>query len=194
MRRLMLKGVGVIIFCFILFVFYTIATTRNHSPFDVATFSGKNLNVSMNYCRPYKKGRVIFGSLEEKALQPWGKYWRAGANEASEIAFDQDIVFGGKPVKAGRYRIYAFPEKDRWIIGLNTELEKWGYWEPDYTKDVMNVEVPSENTEKVVEQFTVYFSPAKGDTDSTTMFWEWDNVRVGIPVSAADATAVTSNR
>ena len=66
------------------------------------TAEGKNVKVS--YGQPSKKGRVIFGELV-----PYGKVWRLGANEATEITFEKDGSFGGKPVKAGTYTLFTIP-------------------------------------------------------------------------------------
>src|SRR5574343_608492 len=62
--------------------------------------------VSVSYGRPSKKGRVIFGELEK-----YGKVWRTGANEATEITFKKDGMFGGKSVKSGTYTLFTVPEK-----------------------------------------------------------------------------------
>jgi len=184
MRRLLLKGVGIGIFCFILFVLYTVATTRNHSPADVAKFEGDALNVEVHYCRPYKKDRLIFGSKSEGALQPWGTYWRVGANEATEIVFSADVRIEGKTVKAGRYRVYAIPGKEEWKIGLNEELGKWGYWKPNFDQDVMNFTVPSKELEQPVEQFTINFEAAP-EGKGTVMIWQWDTVEVRTKIHPA---------
>src|SRR5580692_41757 len=57
-------------------------------------------DVTVTYGRPYKKGREIFGKLE-----PFGKVYRCGADEATTITFAKDGTFGGKPVKAGTYTL-----------------------------------------------------------------------------------------
>ena len=49
------------------------------------------------YSRPQKQGRKVFGELVE-----YGKVWRLGANEATEIEFYKDVKIGGKKyLKAG---------------------------------------------------------------------------------------------
>ena len=63
---------------------YGLATTKSHSPAAKASYLNNGLNITINYYQPFKKGRVIFGKASEKALQPYGKYWRVGANEATK--------------------------------------------------------------------------------------------------------------
>ena len=61
------------------------------------TAEGKNVKVA--YGQPSKRDRVIFGELV-----PYGKVWRLGANEATEITFEKDGRYHRKPVKGGTYR------------------------------------------------------------------------------------------
>jgi hypothetical protein len=53
--------------------------------------SAEGKDVKVDYGQPSKRGRVIFGQLE-----PYGKVWRTGANEATEITFKKDVTFGGQ--------------------------------------------------------------------------------------------------
>src|SRR5690606_39069345 len=78
-------------------------------------------SIEINYSRPAKKGRVIFGDLV-----PYGKLWRTGANAPSKIKFGEDVTVGGVAVKAGEYALYTIPNKDSWEIILNTGLTNWG--------------------------------------------------------------------
>ncbi len=69
-------------------------------PSKNASISDKGLDIKVTYGGPFKKGRLIFGEEKDKALQPYGKYWRLGANAATEITFSKNVTFGGKPVNA----------------------------------------------------------------------------------------------
>lgn len=180
MLKKILIGLGVVVLGFVLFMVYVLATTRSHSPEAVATHSYDGLELSVKYCQPYKKGRVIFGEESEGALQPNGKYWRLGANDATEITFSADANFGGSPVSAGSYRMYAVPGADSWKVTLNSELGKFGAFEPDYDLDVISVNVAPSTSNTEVEQFTIDF-----DSDSTgvMMNFNWDKTVVSIPIT-----------
>src|SRR5690606_15950790 len=84
---------------------------------------------SITYCEPFKKDRDIFGGLV-----PYGKVWRTGANEATEITFKKDVTFAGVAVKAGTYSLFTIPEKGEWTIILNPELKQWGSYGYDKIK------------------------------------------------------------
>ncbi|MEM6799977.1 MAG: DUF2911 domain-containing protein [Bacteroidota bacterium] len=163
-------------------VLYTMLTTRNHSPKTTSDYSKDGLEMSIVYCQPFKKGRLIFGTTAEGALQPYGEYWRMGANEATEITLKQAVNFAGENLKAGSYVIYAVPGADSWTIGLNSELGRWGAWEVDHELDIMQVEVAAAAASQEYEQFTIEFE----EIDSATVHMNlmWDQTKVPVPIKA----------
>lgn len=137
------------------------------------------LSVRIDYSRPSKRGRLIFGTEQDSALQPYGKYWRLGANEATVFEFSKPVEIDNKKLEAGSYSVYAFPGPDSFEVGINQTWNRWGLGEPDYTKDVARFKVPVESVHSPVEQFTI--SLGEGDHD-VKIICEWDNVRFVIPV------------
>jgi DUF2911 family protein len=139
-----------------------------HSPHDTV----RTKDITITYGRPYKKGREIFGKLE-----PYGKVYRCGADEATQITFKKDVTFGGKPVKAGTYTLCAIPYADKWTVILNSKLGQWGAFSYDKYKDqdVVHVDVPVKNLSNPVEQLTI-----TADHGKVTL--SWDTVEVEVPV------------
>jgi hypothetical protein len=131
--------------------------------------------VRVIYSRPAKKEREVFGKLI-----PFGKMWRLGANEATEIKFYQDVTFGGKPVKAGTYALFAIPDQGEWTIVLNSELDHWGAYSYKENLDVLRVKVPIKSTTDVVENLAIAFE--KADAKAATMRIGWDKTMVEVPV------------
>ena len=162
------------------YIAYGFLTTRSHSPLTSAEGTFKDLTVSVDYCQPYMKGRLIFGEESEEALVPYGKYWRLGANDATEISFSQDVNFAGKSLAAGRYRMYAVPYSNKWEVSLNSQLGEFGYFEPDYSLDVIKVDVPVQASPNQLEQLTMSF-----DSDSTglRLNMAWDQTMVIVPIT-----------
>ncbi|SMD32043.1 Protein of unknown function [Reichenbachiella faecimaris] len=159
---------------------YGFMTHRSHSPLTSAEGKSGDLSVSVDYCQPSKKGRLIFGNESDDALVPNGKYWRLGANDATEITFSQDVNFAGEPIAAGRYRFYAVPNADNWELSLNSQLGEFGFFEPDYTLDVLKVKVPVKSNAQQLELLTMTF-----DSDSTglQLNMAWDETMVSVPIS-----------
>lgn len=150
------------------------------SPKGIANFEKEDLTVEVVYHRPFKKERLIFGAKEDKALVPYGEYWRLGANAATTFETSKDIAFAGRMLKAGIYRMYAIPEADHWIVALNEEAGKFGYSEPDYNKDVMRVNVTAAKLLTPIEQFTIEL---KEDGENLTLHMRWDTTAVAIPLN-----------
>jgi hypothetical protein len=155
------------------------------SPMDIAYYpnnfahdrkAGEKAAIRVTYSRPAKKGRRIFGELV-----PFGKVWRAGANEASEIKFYQDLELAGKTVKAGTYSLFTIPTEKVWTIILNRDLDYWGAYSYNEKNDVVRVTAPATNTNSVIENFTIQFDK-KGEQQGV-MKLAWDTLLVEVPFS-----------
>ena len=129
----------------------------------------------VTYSRPAKKDREVFGKLI-----PYGKVWRAGANESTEIKFYQDVMIQGKKVSAGTYSLFAIPNATEWIIVFNSDLDYWGAYSYNESKDVLRVTVPTKKEERVVENFTIQF--AKTGDNKAVMQLLWDTTSVEFTV------------
>ena len=69
--------------------------TKSFSPEAEAVFNRNRLKIQVDYCQPARKGRQIFGDSLH-ALVPYDKVWRTGANEATRLTLNRDVVFAGK--------------------------------------------------------------------------------------------------
>tara|TARA_B100000767_G_scaffold275585_1_gene313499 strand:- start:7496 stop:8041 length:546 start_codon:yes stop_codon:yes gene_type:complete len=150
------------------------------SPRDTVSFNKDELALEVDYSRPYKKDRLIFGSKEDGALVPYSAYWRLGANFATTFETNQEISFAGRPLQSGKYRVYAVPEEDHWLISLNSEFGSFGYTEPDYEEDIMSVNIASAKLMNPVEQFTIDFVETN---DSISLRFRWDTTAVSLPIN-----------
>ena len=126
------------------------------------------------YSRPQKNGRTIFGDLLE-----YGKVWRLGANEATEIEFYQNVKIGGTKVKKGRYTLYCIPYADKWTVIVNKETDTWGSFKYDTKKDVARIDVPVQKQSENTEAFTMVFEKA---TTGANLIMAWDDVKVNLPI------------
>ncbi len=127
------------------------------------------------YGQPLKRGREVFGALE-----PYGRVWRTGANEATEITTTKDLRIGGKTLKAGTYTLFTIPQKDKWKVLFNSDLGQWGAFKYDPAKDVLVTEVPVSQTPETYEAFTIRFDETRTGAD---MVLVWDKTRVAVPLT-----------
>jgi hypothetical protein len=179
MKKKLLIGLGAFALVVVAALAYLNLVVNKRSPIDTVTVSAGGVDAKVVYCRPYKKGRVIFGEESAGALVPFNKYWRLGANAATELHLAKNVLFAGKPVTAGTYRMYAVPGPTTWKVVLNSELG-WGYSEPDYSKDVLSVEVPAETASAPLEQFTISMA---GEGSGARMDFAWDSAVVHVPIA-----------
>lgn len=126
------------------------------------------------YSRPQKKGREVFGVLEQ-----FGKVWRFGANESTEIRLFKKVNIGGKNIKAGTYSLFAIPNKETWTIILNSQTDKWGAFSYDQSKDIVRVNVPVKILNKSIEYFSITFIPKDSGTN---LIASWDKTQVELPI------------
>lgn len=179
MKKKIYYGLGLMVIVVIGYVGYMAMVSRSLSPSKTTTFNHGGLDVTVTYCRPSKRGRLIFGEATG-ALVQYGKYWRLGANDATEITFSKNINFAGKPVDAGTYRMYAIPGANSWQVVLNSQLEQSGATEPDYTLDVVRVEVSAGTAQSETEVFTIDFA---SDGPTTNMTFVWDKTLITVPIT-----------
>ena len=127
------------------------------------------------YSRPQKNNRTVFGDLVE-----YGKIWRLGANEATEIELYKDVKIDNTRLKKGRYSLYAIPFQDKWTLIFNRETDIWGAFQYDDKKDVLRTQVKLEKQQEPIEAFTLLFD--KTDTGAN-MIMAWDNVKATLPIT-----------
>lgn len=150
------------------------------SPRDTATFEKNDLKLVVDYSRPFKKERLIFGEDADGALVPYSIYWRLGANFATTFESNKEISFAGRKLAAGKYRVYAVPEEDHWVITLNSEFGSFGYTEPNYEEDIMSVNIASAQLMNAIDQFTIDF--VEGE-NSLSLRFRWDIISVSLPIN-----------
>lgn len=173
MKKKIIIGAGV--FVIVLGVAFAYLNYRNRSlnARGTADLEQNGLKVSVTYNRPSVRGRLIFGTADQNPILEYGKYWRLGANEATEVTFSTDVTINGNAVKAGAYRIYTIPGEKTFEIRLNSELGKWGAFEPNYSLDVMTTTVESQTTISNVELFTIELNPIEGGISMSCRWGMW---------------------
>ena len=145
------------------------------SPMDVAAFPNSykisDKIVKVIYSRPQLNGRDLM------KLAPPEKIWRTGANEAAEITFYKDVIFGGKALKAGTYSLFTIPSYDGdWTVIINKARNVWGSYYYKQDQDIVRISGKTSKTEKNIEAFSMMF-----DKDMTLkMGWGKTVVSVSI--------------
>jgi len=130
--------------------------------------------ITVDYSSPRAKGRKIFGGLV-----PYGEVWRAGANEATTFVTDSDLMIGGTHVAAGKYTIFAIPNKDKWTLIVSKKTGAWGIPYPVADSDLARLDMKASTLPSAVENFTIGFDKS-GSGCTLRMDWETTRASVGI--------------
>lgn len=149
------------------------AQRQRASPHEKVEATIDGAKVSVEYGRPYAKGRQIFGGIV-----PFGKVWRTGADEATTLVTDRALVFGTTDVPAGTYTLYTIPGETAWTLVINKQTGQWGTQYAE-AQDLARVPMTRAATSAAVEQLTISLidTPAGGslkvewaDTSATADF------------------------
>jgi hypothetical protein len=133
--------------------------------------------ITITYESPSARWREesdIFG-----ALVPFGKIWRTGAGPGTKISFDKKVTIAGKPVAPGIYSLYSIPDKDEWVIILNTDTGAYNVFHHDPAKDVVRVTSKASRTSRYYPSlnFDIDFVP-----NNATVFISWLNTQVSFGI------------
>jgi len=141
---------------------------------QVVTQTAGFTDITITYSRPGVKGRTIFGGLV-----PYDKVWRTGANEATTIAFSDDVTINGQPLPKGTYSLHTIPGKDQWTIVFNNTANQWGSFNYDPAKDALRVTAKPHGDE--FHEWLTFEIPDVSP-DSATIAIKWANLAVPFTV------------
>lgn len=137
-----------------------------------ATIGGKKLSVA--YSAPSKRNRAIFGQLV-----PYGKVWRTGANAATTLTTEADLMIGSLHVPAGTYTLFTIPGEKEWTLIVNKQTGQWGT-RYDASHDLGRVKMAVSPVKQAVETFAIDLKPGKGNAGTLTM--TWDTTQASVPI------------
>jgi hypothetical protein len=148
------------------------AASNEAKPSPAATAAGKigTTDVTVSYSSPGVKGRKIFGGLE-----PYGKVWRAGANEATTVEFSKAVTVEGKALPAGKYGFFLIPTEKQWTVIFNKVPNQWGAFKYDEKQDALRVLVTPTKTAALTERLVYEVTP-KG------LVMRWENVEIPVAI------------
>ena len=137
----------------------------------------------MNYHRPLVNGRKIWGGLV-----PYGKVWRAGANENTTIEFSDPVSVEGKPLAEGVYGLHMIPNPDSCTVIFSKTNTGWGSYSYDQKDDALRVDVKPRPLAETKEALEFDFEDLKPTSTAVTLKWEKLGVPFTVSVNDADQT------
>lgn len=126
--------------------------------------------ISIVYHAPSARGRKMLGDIE-----PFGKVWRTGADNATTIEFSKAVKVEGKDLPAGKYELFTIPGEKEWTIIFQKFSNQWGAYSYKDSNDVLRVKVNSEKSPSFVETLKI------GVAGSQVKI-EWENTIVAFKI------------
>jgi Protein of unknown function (DUF2911) len=127
-----------------------------------------------SYGSPRRRGRSILG-----AVVPYARVWRTGANEATVLTFDKELIIGGAPVPAGAYSLWTIPKVDGSVqLIINRQHGQWGT-DYDSAQDLVRVPMKASTAPSPQENFAMDIS---GSGDSGELRISWDSFVWSVPI------------
>jgi hypothetical protein len=159
-----------LLFIALLTVTFGNAQDKPASPAAVANGKINAANITINYSSPSVKGRKIWGELV-----PFGKVWRAGANDATTFETDKDLTVEGSKLPAGKYSFFVIPNEKECIIIFNKDAKQWGAYKYKEKDDQIRVTVKQQIADSSTESL-VYNIKA----NSIVLSWEKWNIPISV--------------
>ena len=141
-------------------------------------------DVEVDYSRPNKNNRQIFG-----ALVPYEKLWRTGANAVTKIKFSKPVTLGGKQIPAGEYALFTIPTENEWTIILSKDAKVQSTADYKQENDAARLTAKPEPLPDTIETFTIGLGDVKGA--SATLNFLWDKTRVPVKLTTDDVEQVS---
>src|SRR6478609_5207654 len=133
--------------------------------------------IEVVYGRPVARGRALFGRLV-----PWDSVWHPGADSATRVSFDHDVLIEGHALKAGEYSLWFVPRQHLpWTVIFSRAAHVFHKPYPGPENDVLRVEVAPESVSHV-ETMAIYFPNVL--RDDAVMRIHWGEVAVPVRIKA----------
>ena len=135
-------------------------------------------DIEINYNRPSKRGRVVFGNLV-----PYGKIWRTGANSGTELTFSTDVTVAGSVINAGTYTLFTIPNEESWEVMLYSQTDLWSVprdWDESKIIFRSSFDANVSTDGDSMETFSIWIGNVTNNDCHLNM--GWDNTVVNIKI------------
>ena len=140
------------------------------SPYDSTTARLGAAKVTVRYSRPRARGRVVPGNLI-----PYDQVWRTGANAATVLETDRDLVIGTTPVPAGRYTLFTISTRTGSTLVVSKETTRDGQplagTDYDQKQDLARIPMTTRTIATPVDKLTIAVVPTRANEGTLRVVW-----------------------
>ena len=115
---------------------------------------------------------------------PWGKIWRTGDDDATELTITQGVKIADQVLEAGTYALFTIPDEEEWTVIFNSEPGQWGLYNYDPEKDVLRTTIAPYKVPGQMRELTIFFQESAKGAD---IFLLWDKTSLRIPMEFVES-------
>lgn len=144
-------------------------------------------DITIEYSRPSKRDRVIFGDLV-----PMNELWRTGANKNTTITTSSAVIFGKDTLKAGTYALFTKPGAQEWSVYFYTTTDNWGTPEEWKSENVaLEVKAKTKALNDAVESFTIGIEAVS--MNDAVLAFSWDKTKAFVKFEVPTKAKMNEN-
>jgi hypothetical protein len=143
-------------------------------------------NIEISYSRPGVRGRKIFGDVV-----PYGQVWRTGANNATTIAFTDEVIIGGKKLAPGKYGLLTMPGSKEWVVIISKQTNVTSPADYKADQDLVRVNAAATKSKTATETFTIAVQDIKNT--SCNLVISWAKRQITIPIQTEIESKIMAN-
>jgi hypothetical protein len=144
-----------------------------------ATIGGKTITIT--YSSPRVRGRegAIFTKDGLISKDPHYPVWRAGANAATTLETNSDLMIGNLHVPAGTYTLFVdISDPAHWVLIVSKATGEWGL-AYDPAKDLGKTPMMMSKPATMVEDLTYSLAV---DNGKGTLTLAWEDMSASVPI------------
>lgn len=140
------------------------------SPHVSVEWNVSGATISIVYGRPFLKDRTVGDSVEPLD----GRVWRLGADEATTLSTDRDLMLGAAHVPAGEYTLWTISNGDTTELIVSNETGQWGT-DYDASRDLGRTPMSVDTLDTPAEQLTLHIEESR-------LRFEWGTTVASVPI------------
>ena len=148
------------------------------SPLRTTSETIAGCHIKIRYSSPGVRGRQIWGNIV-----PYDKLWVTGANHATAITFDRDVLINNRKLAAGTYAFFTIPRKKDWVVIFNKNADQHGTDDYSEKEDVLRFTVSPSETPAITQRLTYGIKQTDQNAAVISMMWEKRTISFVITVT-----------
>ncbi len=151
------------------------------SPREQASVTVAGKAITIKYSAPSVRGRKIFGDGGRISRDPNYPVWRAGADEATSLHTDADLLIEGLSVPKGDYTIFvSLANPAKWQLIISKQTGEWGL---SYSKDMDLGRVPMQMSKPPAPVETYKMTLTSTGSNAAQLQLAWENYVASVPIT-----------